>query len=73
MNVTITPTQTEKILTGNQTFSLLSFSMLVSRLKVVYAKDSSQVILQNCTNEINAFLAKYGAVMEKDTSIISEL
>jgi len=73
MNVTITTTQTEKILTGNQTFSLMSFSMLITRLKIVYVKDPSQVILQNCTNEINAFLEKYGAVMEKDSTIISEL
>ena len=76
MSVNITPDQAQKLLTdssNNYEFSLLSFSMLITRLKVVYAKDSSQAILQDCTNEVNEFLQKYGSIMEKDSAVISKL
>ena len=69
----ITPIQTEKLLNTNITFSLLSFSMLITRLKVIYEKDSSSENLQNCANEINAFLQKYGVIMERDCVTISKL
>ncbi|MCL2767612.1 MAG: hypothetical protein FWE49_02665 [Synergistaceae bacterium] len=69
----ITPIQTEKLFKNNLTFSLLSFSMLVTRLKVIYENDSSQEKLENCANEINAFLKKYGSIMEKDCIDISKL
>ena len=69
----ITPVQTEKLLSNNLTFSLLSFSMLVTRLKGIYEKDTSQEKLQSCANEINAFLQKYGAIMQKDCAVISKL
>ena len=71
--MTITPVQTEKLLTGNYKFSLLSFSMLVTRLKMRYEKDSSPERLQSCANEINTFLQKYGDKMKNDCSIISNL
>ena len=69
----ITPAQTEKLLSNNLTFSLLSFSMLVTRLKLVYEKDSSQEKLQSCANELTTFLNKYGAIMPKDCEAISKL
>jgi len=69
----ITPAQTQKILTGNHMFSQLGFSMLVTRLKGVYAKDASQDVLQNCMNEMNAFLKKYDAIMLADYSVIANL
>ena len=69
----ITPNQTEELLNNDLTFSLLSFSMLVTRLKGVYEKDSSQEKLDSCTNEINQFLKKYGVIMEKDFAAISKL
>ena len=69
----ITPDQTKKLLTGNLTFSQLGFSMLVTRLKGVYAKDSSPAVLQNCVNEINAFLQKYASIAGSDMSVISKL
>ena len=69
----ITPAQTEKLLNNNLTFSLLSFSMLITRLKGIYRKDSSSKNLLSCANEINAFLQKYGAIMEKDCVTISKL
>ena len=69
----ITPNQTEELLNNDLTFSLLSFSMLVTRLKGLYEKDSSQEKLDTCTNEINSFLKKYGVIMEKDFAAISKL
>jgi len=71
MNITLV--QTQKILLGGYTFSQLGFSLLITRLKGIYAKNPSQVVLQKCTDEINAFLQKYGAIMAKDFSIISNL
>jgi len=69
----ITPAQTQKILTGDHPFSQLGFSMLVTRLKGIYAKDPSQATLQKCLDEMNAFLQKYGAIMAADYAIISEI
>ena len=69
----IAPDQTEKLLNNNLKFSLLSFSMLVTRLKMIYEKDSSEEKLRICSNEINAFLQKYGSIMAKDCEIISKL
>ena len=72
-NMNITPTQAKKILAGSYTFSQLGFSMLLARLKSTYAKDPSEVMLQKCVSEINAFFQKYSAIMEKDFAIISKL
>ena len=69
----VTLAQTQRILQGNHTFSQLGFSLLITRLKGVYAKDPSQTMAQNCTNEINAFLEKYSAIMSDDSAIISKL
>jgi len=71
--VVISPAQAEKLLTNNITFSLLSFSMLVNRLKTIYEKNSSQENLQRCADEINAFLKRYGDMMGKDCASISKL
>lgn len=69
----ITIEQTKKLLTGGNTFTQLGFSMLVTRLKSVYQKDPSALVLQKCTGEINAFLEKFKTIMEKDYAIISKL
>ena len=69
--MTVTPMQAQKILTGSHKFSQLGFSMLITRLKGRLAKDADA--LQNCSNEINTFLQKYGATMPADLSIISKL
>ncbi|MDR1619377.1 MAG: hypothetical protein LBS18_01745 [Clostridiales bacterium] len=71
--MTVTPTQAQKILTGNSTFSQLGFSMLLTRLKRVYSKDPSHASLQKCTAEINTFLKKYAPIMAPDFAIISKL
>lgn len=69
----ITPEQALKLLCGNYTFTQLGFSMLVTRLKGIYAKDSSQATLQKCVDEINLFLRKYSAIISKDIAVISQL
>ena len=65
--------QAEKLLRGNQPFSQLGFSMLLTRLKARYAKDPTQSTLQDCTSEINLFLDKFKAIMGSDFSIIARL
>lgn len=69
----ITSQQTEKLLKGNQSFSQLGFSMLLTRLKIMYASNPSQATLLTCTNEINAFLVKFKAIMGNDYSLIQKL
>ncbi len=67
----ITLKQAQKLLTGNQTFSQLGFSMLLTRLKVLYAGDKTQ--LEKCAAEINTFLGKFASIMAADYAIISKL
>lgn len=71
MNVTIQ--QTEKLLKGNQSFSQLGFSMLLTRLKTIYAKNPSQSTLLSSMNEINAFMTKFASIMSADFAIIAKL
>ena len=71
MNVTLA--QAEKILLGDHMFSQLGFSLLVTRLKGVYARDPTQTVMQSCMNEMNGFLAKYSSIMSADCSIILNL
>ena len=69
----ITQQQTEKILKGSHNFSQLGFSMMVGRLKGVYAKDPSQTTVQNAVEEINRFLDKFNSIMANDYEIIQKL
>lgn len=69
----VTAQQTQKILTGDLTFTQLGFSMMITRLKGVYTKDSTQLTLQKCTEEINSFLGRYRIIMGKDLEAISKL
>lgn len=69
----ITLQQTEKLLKGDYKFTQFGFSMLLTRLKSNYQKDSSQAALQKCTDEINAFLTKFKSIMESDFAIIAKL
>lgn len=66
----ITPEQTKNLLTGNYTFSQLGFSMLIARLKNVYAKNPTNLTLDNCTKEINTFLQKFSGIMKEDYALI---
>jgi hypothetical protein len=67
----LSPQQAEKLLRGNYTFSLWSLSMLITRLKGVYAKDSEA--LDTCTGELNAFVRKFGKIMGNDYVLLEKL
>lgn len=69
----ITSAQAQKILTGNQKFSMLGFSMLITRMKGVYSRNSSPATLQSCVDEFNIFLQKYASIMQADIAIISKI
>ena len=69
----ITHDQTQKLLSGSYAFTQFGFSMLITRLKGVYSKDSSQMSLEKCADEINEFLQKYSAIMMPDYAIIARL
>jgi len=65
--------QTEKLLKGNQTFSYLSFSMMLMRMRMLYAKDPSPETLQKCNKEISAFLKKYKFNLSADTLTLEKI
>ena len=65
--------QMVKLLKGNYTFSLWSMSMLLTRLKGVYAGDSSDTSLEKCTGEMNAFVKKFKAIMGNDYAVLQKL
>ena len=67
----VTIQQAEKILRGSQKFKLFAFSMMLTHLKELYAKDPSTGTLKTCTADINAYLEKYKAIMADDLALIS--
>lgn len=69
----VTSQQAEKLLCGNYSFSQLGFSMMMTRLKTVYAKEPSQAALQKSMGEINAFLEKFKGIMSNDFATIANL
>jgi hypothetical protein len=70
MNISIQ--QAEKLLKSNKPLTQVSFSMMVTRLRMLFLEDSSPSKLQSYTNEINAFLKKYEALLSADyTTIIN--
>ena len=72
--MSVTSNQVKNLLTGgNQHFSQLGFGLMVTRLKGVYKANPSPATLQSCTQEINAFLTKFGMIMKDDAAILSRL
>ena len=69
----ITKQQTEILLKGDYKFTLLSFAMLVTRLKKRYANDPSATVVQDSTNELNAFFDKWSNIVVTDYGIIQNL
>lgn len=71
----ISDTQAKKLLSGTAKckFSQLGFSLLITRLISVYQSKSDSVTLQECTKEINAFLAKYMSIMKSDYELLAKL
>ncbi len=68
----ITLEETEKLLKEDRVFTQVGFSMLLERLKRFYAQDSSQLALQKCTDEINAFIDKFKMIMAADYENITK-
>ncbi|MCL2219353.1 MAG: hypothetical protein FWC23_03925 [Chitinispirillia bacterium] len=69
----LSPEQTEKLLQGNYAFSLWSLSMLITRLKGVYANTQTPEALDTCTGELNAFINKFRKIMGHDYTLIEKL
>ncbi|MCL2093775.1 MAG: bacteriohemerythrin [Treponema sp.] len=69
----ITPQQTQKLLMGVKKFRQLAFSMLLTHLKEIYGKNSSEETVHKCVEVINAFLIKNRKVMAADYVIIKSL
>ena len=71
--MTITVQQAEKLLRGNQSFTQLGFSLLLTRLKKRYISNPSRETLQSCVKEIDAYLEKFQRIMAADYAIIEKL
>jgi len=71
--VTVTIEQTEKVLTGESKFSQLAFSMLITRMKTLYAKYPTKETLQTFAEEITEFIEKSKVLMAADYEIIRNL
>ena len=71
--VVVSPEQLLKILTGNYSFSMLGFSMLITRLKGIYNKNPSPDTLKTCASEVNVFISKYKSIMGSDCMIIEKI
>ena len=69
----VTPEQLLKILTGNYSFSMLGFSMLITRLKGIYTNNPTPDTLKTCTTEVNVFISKYFSIMGPDCSVIAKI
>jgi len=69
----ITSGQVERLLLEDYNFSQLGFSMMLTRLKGVYAGDPSKEVLENAAKEINTFIGKFKGIMKNDLAIISEI
>lgn len=69
----VTVEQTEKLLSGNHSFSQLGLSMMMTRMKKTYLANPSQAALEKSTNELNLFFDKFKSIAEKDFGIIEQL
>ena len=65
--------QTRRIVEGDYRFTMVSFSLLVTRLKKLYAKEPTQFTLMECQRDLNYFLDKYGTLMPGDTRTIQKI
>jgi two-component system chemotaxis sensor kinase CheA len=67
----VTLEQTEKILDSDQNFKKLSFTMMITRLKMRYTINPA--LLEDYMEEINEFLERFGDTMAEDYAIIEKL
>jgi CheY-like chemotaxis protein len=73
--VTVTVEQTERLLLffANLKFSQIGFSMLLMRMKTLYAQYPTKETLQTFAEEITAYIEKYKILMAADYDIIKKL
>ena len=69
----ITAQQTQKLLTSVKKFKQLAFSMLLTHLKEIYLKNSTEDTANKCAEVINAFLEKNRKIMAADYVLIKSL
>ena len=69
----ITPEQAKKVLTGSYSFSMLGFSMLITRLKSTYSRNPTPDTLNKCASELSTFINKYSSVMASDVAVIAKV
>ena len=69
----ISTAQTEKLLKSNQNFTQFGFSMMMTRLRGIYAKNPTADVVTSSTTEINYFLNKFKAIMDTDYKTIMSL
>ena len=67
-NMEVSDAQVKNVLEGSteRKFTQFGFSLLITRLTWAYKNNSTNAVLQECTREINAFLAKYNPIMKND-------
>ena len=72
--MTLTLQQTEKLFAGKDlNFNSLGFSMLITRLKILYTKSPSQDTLKECNTAINSFIDKFKGIIGEDYEVIAKL
>ena len=69
----ITAQQTQKLLMGAKKFRQFAFTMLLTHLKEIYSKNTSEDTVNKCGEVINAFLEKNRKIMAADYVIIKSL
>ena len=69
----ITTQQAEKLLKNDYSFESLSFSMMLMRMKILYAEDDSHANLEQYTQEIDTFLEKFKPSMGTDLLTLQKL
>ncbi|GBU29570.1 hypothetical protein R84B8_03143 [Treponema sp. R8-4-B8] len=69
----VSVSQTEKLLKGDFKFDLLAFSMFLTRLKEIYAKNPSRQTLESCNIAMNEFFKKAKQLMVADYAKIEKL
>ena len=70
----LTLQQTEKLFKGKEiNFNSLGFSMLITRLKVLHAKEPAEHTLENCNVAINSFLGRFKDAIADDYEKIARL
>jgi len=68
--IKVSAEQAKKIVEGDYKFTMVSFSLLVTRLKRVYSESPTGLTLKTCMSDLNFYLEKHGTFMPRDVKII---